>query len=112
MASANKSYRLTSAATTNKKAAITTDAILNGIIAANGSAEARYVKLYNKATEPALGTDTPLIVVAIPKESTVQLSGINESFSAGIALAITKKQLDTNEEAVAAGDVSLTLQYT
>lgn len=112
MPSPNKTFRRTSTADTNKAVAVESDATLNGIIVANGSAEARYVKLYNKASAPALGSDTPVIVVACPAANTIQLQGINESFSKGIALAITKKQVDTNEEAVAAGDVSLTLQYT
>lgn len=112
MAFANKTYRFTSEGSTNAKSAVATDATLQGVVIANGSTETRYVKLYNLKVAPTLSSSVPVLVFAVPKESTVIETGFNEAFSAGIAHAITKKQIDNNEEAVAAADISLTISYS
>jgi hypothetical protein len=57
----------------------------------NGVATARYFKMYNKASAPTVGTDTPFFTVSLPTGATTfqlpALVGID--FSLGISYAIT-----------------------
>lgn len=103
-------YRFLSEGTTNKKEVKKGDGIIREIIAANLSAETRFVKLYDSSTEPALGTAKPILTIPVPKEDLRVISlesGV--PFVKGLWHAITKKGIDTNEEATVAADVSLTL---
>lgn len=110
MPSPSKTYRLISGATTNLTSVHASDTSLNGVVASNGTAGVLFLKLYDKASAPVLASDKPKLVIAIPANNTFQADwprGV--SFSKGLALAIVKGKLDDNAEAVAAGDVSVTL---
>lgn len=72
----------------------------------------RYVKIYNKASAPTVGTDVPTDVIAIPPGSNVDVLGtIGVSYATGIALAITGGPTDNDATAVAANDVIGSLFY-
>jgi len=87
----------------------------------------RYVKLYNKATAPVVGTDTPLVtlqasitaaegaafMIAAPLGvPMVHFPGRGLFFSAGIGVGITVGVADSNTSAPsAAGDVYLHVFY-
>lgn len=75
--------------------------------AINLTAAWKFVKLYNKATAPVVGTDVPLMTIGIPPNGAADLSRIHglQGFAAGIAIAITNGVADTDATAVAAGDV-------
>ena len=57
---------LNSAATTNATNVKATAGNIYTINLSNNGAAAAYFKLYNKATAPTVGTDTPLDVITIP----------------------------------------------
>lgn len=76
------------------------------------AAAAVFLKLYNKASAPTVGTDTPVMTIAL----TVGMNEINfdegHYFSTGIAYALTGAAADADTTAVAANDVTcLNLTY-
>jgi hypothetical protein len=85
------------------------------IFAINLNAAIRYLKLYNKASAPTVGTDTPIATLPIPASSTgagfmlTIPSGVN--FSTGIAYATTTGVADSDTAAVAANEILLFLGY-
>lgn len=82
------------------------NARLYGYQLANLTASWRYLRLYNKATAPVVGTDVPLMVVPIPPNSMTDIaSTIPTTFAAGLSYAITGGVADLDTTAVAANDV-------
>lgn len=107
---------INSAATTNATAVSGTAATLTGLYATNIGATAAFVKLYNKATAPTVGTDVPVAIIVVP----AAVSGIpgvaqfnigpnGYRFATGVGLAITGAMADTDTTAVAAGQVKVIL---
>lgn len=113
MAAPTKPYRWLSEANTNREQATKKDTVLTGGAITNASSETRYVKLYDLNAKPTLSSSLPKLVLAVPAGTTLPLGQVvgegGIQFVNGISFAITKKGADTNEEAVAAGDISLTL---
>lgn len=73
----------------------------------NVAAYTVFLKIYNKASSPTVGTDTPVWTIPIPAGggfSKVWPMGV--PFGIGISYAITKLQADSDTTAVAAGDVT------
>ena len=105
-------YTLTTAATTNATSVKTAAANITAITYNNMSASVQYIKLYNKASAPTVGTDIPVMTIPVPANSFyVQELGImGLRFSTGLAFAITGAQADTDTTAIAAGS-KLVLQY-
>lgn len=105
-------FRLLAAATTNATVVKASAGQLYAYYIFNASAAAKFVKLYNKATAPTVGTDTPIITLPIAAGAAVSLD-VNEGipFSAGIGLAITGAVADADVTAVAANDVIVNLFY-
>jgi hypothetical protein len=110
---ATSAYRLSSSASGTNGAVIKAGrGTVFNITAANASSTARYLKLYNKASVPAVGTDIPLWVGMLPGQDSMQFI-VGLTFSAGIAMAITAGEEDSDSTAVAAGDIkSLNIAYT
>lgn len=102
-------FNLNSAATTNATSVKATAGNLYVLNISNLSAAPKFVKLYNKASAPTVGTDVPLDVFEVAANSSRSLpfgtSGIR--FTTGIAYAITGAQPDSDTTAVAAGDVKV-----
>jgi hypothetical protein len=104
--------RKVAAATTNATSVKASAGALYGYVLSNKSTEVRYVKLYNKASAPTVGTDTPFMTIMVPKETTLHFAvPVGIAMNTGIAFAITKGAADANAEAVAAEDVNLNLLY-
>ena len=104
--------KLVSAATTNATSTKASAGQLYGWVLSNTTAATKYFKLFNKASAPTVGTDTPYMTIPVPPNACVAVefrSGIK--FSTGIAFAITGAVGDTDTTAVAAGDVVVTLLY-
>ena len=107
--------RLISGATTNATSLKASAGNVYAVIVTNTNAAVRYFKLYNKATSPTVGTDTPVITLAVPGATTgggVVLSvpqGI--SFGTGIAYATTTGAADSDTAAVAANEIIATIIY-
>ena len=103
--------KLIAAATTNATAVKTSAGVLGTLVATNVSAAVKYLKLYNKASAPTVGTDAPVHVYPIPAGGTIQLTDLKTRFTTGIALAITSGVADTDTTAVAANDVVVNWGY-
>lgn len=63
-----------SAATTNATSVKTSAGVINSIILSNNGATGRYFKLYNKASAPTVGTDTPVHTIFIPPTNTIDVT--------------------------------------
>ncbi|MDO8885770.1 hypothetical protein, partial [Candidatus Oleimmundimicrobium sp.] len=107
--------RLLSAATTNATVAKASAGQVYGWYITNTNAAVRYVKLYNKATAPTVGTDTPVMTLAIP--GAIAGAGTNVEFSlgipfaSGIGYATTVGAADSDVGAVALNEIIINLLY-
>lgn len=98
--------KLLSAASVNNTLVKGSAGRLYGYHLSNTSAAWRYVKLYNKATAPVAGTDTPVMTIPLgPGQSVAVRNTVPVAFAAGIGYAITGAAADNDATAVAAGDV-------
>jgi len=104
-------YRVISLATTNAALIKGAAGRVQGWYIFNTSANTRFIKLYNKATAPTVGTDTPFLTLAVPSGggANVWIDGI--TFSAGIGIGMTTAAADNSTAAVSAGDVIVNLFY-
>jgi len=101
---ANTKHRLVTAATTNATSVKASAGMLYAMELVNNDASFPiFVKLYNKASAPTVGTDTPTETIRVNSGATVQLSWQNGNpFSTGLAYAVTGGQLDSDTTGVAA----------
>lgn len=106
-------HQLISAATTNATSVKTAVGLINEITLSNTTESPKYFKLYNKASAPTVGTDTPVRTVLIPANSTIQVSGgvYGIRLTSGIAYAITGAAAVADTTAVAAGNVIVGMSY-
>jgi hypothetical protein len=108
-------YKLTSLASTNANVVKASGGNLYSIVAIGLTSTVRYLKLYNKASAPTVGTDTPIMTIPIPANT--QGAGIAIPFSMGvnfplgIAIAITSGVADNDTGVIGAGDVVINLTY-
>lgn len=103
---------LNSAATTNATSVKASAGSLCNISASNTNASARYLKLYNKASAPTVGTDTPVLTLTIPANSQVSFDAAQGiRFATGIALAITGAAADADTTTIGAGEVKVATSY-
>lgn len=76
---------------------------------ANSTASVNYLKLYNKATAPVVGTDVPVMTLAIPANSTNGILDIDFNdpvlFTLGLGIAATTTSADNSSTAPATGSV-------
>jgi hypothetical protein len=102
-----------SAATTNATSVKASAGTVYNITASNTGAAAAFVKFYNKATAPTVGTDVPVFTIAIPASGTVTIAPamLGIRFSTGIALAITNLAADTDTTVIAAAQVKVATSY-
>jgi hypothetical protein len=112
-------YFVNSAATTNGALILTGTSGLQAFYATNIGATAAFVKLYNKATAPTVGTDVPEMIIPVPAAvsgvpGVVQITpGFNGyRFALGLGIAITGAAADSDTTAVAAGQVKVKLSRT
>lgn len=99
--------RINAAASTNATSLKASSGQVYSIDVYNSAAYSVYLKLYNKASAPTVGTDTPVMTIPIASGggySKTWQTGF--PFSTGIAYAITKAQADSDTTAVVAGDLT------
>lgn len=78
----------------------------------NDGATEAYIKVYNKASNPVLASDTPVLTLPIPAGAAANVfSEIGIAFATGIALAATGAIGDTDTTALAADQVVINLLY-
>src|SRR5262249_50555220 len=83
-------YRLLSAASTNGNNIKGSAGKVYGWYLYNNAAYACFVKLYNKATSPSVGSDTPFLTIPLPSNSGANtFSDIGIPFGTGIGIGIT-----------------------
>jgi hypothetical protein len=106
-------FNLSSLATTNLGTVKATPGTIFGLILTNVGAAAAFVKIYDKASNPTLASDKPVMTVPIPAASSVfpHLGTLGMRFAAGIAIAVTNLIADTDATAVAANQVKVAMSY-
>ena len=78
----------------------------------NTGSQTRYVKLYNKATAPTVGTDTPVMTIPLPAGGGANVfSDIGLAFSSGIGIGATQGVADNNTSAPASNEVLAHIYY-
>lgn len=99
--------RVNAGATTNATSLKASAGNIYSIHVYNVAAYDVFLKLYNKASAPTVGTDTPVWTIPIKAGGGFSANfPIGTSFSTGIAYAITKLQADSDTTAVVAGDLT------
>lgn len=108
--------KLVSAATTNATVIKASAGTLGHISASNVNAAARYLKFYNKATAPTVGTDVPVLTYIIPGNTAgagtnipLPPQGIN--FSTGISFATTTEATDAGSTGVAVSEIVINYAF-
>jgi hypothetical protein len=106
-------HHLKSAATTNATSVKATAGRVNMLNVSNLTAGAKFLKLYNLAVAPTVGTSTPFMVIPIQANSTLPVvhNDIGIYFSTGIAYAITGAVADNDTTAVGANEVLVNMIY-
>ena len=102
-------FRLVSASGTNATNVKSAPGAVGFIWAVNLNAAVRFLKLYNKASAPTVGTDTPIATLPIPASATgagFSLAIPNGvAFTTGISYAVTTGYADADTGAVAVGEI-------
>lgn len=92
-------------------AGVAVPCILRGYYAFNAASSIRYLKLYDTAAAPTVGTDTPKMTLALPASSGANMiaeKGLMR-FSKGIGLGATTAVADNDTGAPSANDVIVNL---
>lgn len=105
--------RTISAASTNATNVKGSAGQIYGILVSNTNAAARYLKLYNKATSPTIGTDTPVLTIMIPPNSSGVVGSWEHglAFGTGIGFGLTTGVADSDTAAVAANEQVVHIFY-
>lgn len=105
MSRATTPYYKTTTAATNAALIVAGDRTLFELTVSNPTATAAYVKLYNKATSPTVGTDVPILTIPVAAGATVgmEFGPEGKDFSLGIGIAVTANALATDTTATVAG---------
>jgi hypothetical protein len=102
----NGAARLVSAANSNNAAVAKASAgDLHTITGYNASASLVYLKVYNKATAPTVGTDTPVLTIALAPTAPFSHNFSGLYFSAGISYGTVTGSGDADNTSVALGDI-------
>lgn len=104
---------LSAAASTNATSAKAAAGNLHTVHGYNAAAAVRYLKFYNKASAPTVGTDTPVMTLAIGASQTFRFDFGGHYFSTGIAYALTTGVADADTGALTAADIlGLSITYS
>lgn len=98
-------YSVVTAATTNAAFVKALAGNLMEISISNVTAATIYVKLYNKATAPTVGTDVPLVTIPVlaGAVASFEYGFMGKRFNLGIALAVTAAAAATDVAVITAG---------
>lgn len=105
--------KLIAAASTNATSVRNAATTIGLLTAHNLSAAVKFLKIYNKASAPTVGTDVPVHTIPIPANGMVNfpIPAAGLRLSTGFALAITGAVADADATAVAANDVVVNWEY-
>jgi hypothetical protein len=101
-----RGYLASSAASVNSTLVAAGSRDLFRVIGRNTNAAVRYLKLYNKATAPTVGTDTPLLTLALLPTSVFNFEIGGLYFGLGLGFGLTTGEADSDTGAVSAGDIT------
>jgi hypothetical protein len=103
-----------SAASTNATSVKTSAGVVNCITLSNDAASKRYFKLYNKASAPTVGTDTPIMTIVMPPGDTrvIDCGAFGIRLATGIAYAITGGIAVSDTAAIGASETAVHIDYT
>jgi hypothetical protein len=109
-------FKLISAATTNATVIKSSSGRVATITAICTGSTVRYLKLYNKATAPTVGTDVPVLTIPIPAATagagfSITFPNGGLSFATGIGCALTTGSADNDTNAVAAGEIIIAASF-
>lgn len=104
---------INSAASTNATSVKASAGTVYSITASNTGASPSYVKLYNKASSPTVGTDVPVLTIPVPAGGVVNVpfGTTGHRLATGIALAITANAADSDTTAIGASEVKVATAY-
>lgn len=113
-------YFVNSAASTNGALILTGTSSVQFLYATNEGASPAYIKLYNKATAPTVGTDVPEMIIPVPAAASGVPGVANPNmgvfvcsrFALGLGIAITRNAVYTDTTAIGAGEVKVKLSRT
>ena len=103
--------KIATAASTNATSVKPGEGRVIGWTLTNTTAAFKYFRLFNLATAPTVGTNSPTYIVGIPPNSTINRTDDGDSFGTGIAYAITGAVADLDATVTAANDVIGALYY-
>lgn len=108
--------KLVSAASTNATSVKGSAGTLYSLIGFNLNASPRYLKFYNKASAPTVGSDTPVAVYMLPGNTAgagmaLPIPACGIDFGTGIAFALTTGIADADTGAVAANEICVSYAY-
>ena len=102
---------LSAAATTNATLVKGTPGAVHRIQGFNNKASPVFLKLYDKATAPTVGTDVPRKTIRLAASSNFDFE-LHDSYSAGIGYALTGAAADADTTALVAADIQcLNIDY-
>lgn len=105
-------YEVVSAASNNAASIKGSAGVVVGYYVANTGTDFRYVKLYDKASSPSPGSDTPKWVIGVPAASAAHISLLYPlTFSSGIGIAIVVGISNTDNTSVAASELVASIAY-
>jgi len=102
-------YNVVTTASTNAAVVKASAGNLYELTISNPTATAAYIKLYNKATAPTVGTDVPVLTIAIPAtaagvgEKSFNFGAVGKRFATGIGIAVTAAAAATDTGVAVAG---------
>lgn len=109
-------YFVNSAASTNGALILTGTSSVHSLWATNEGASVAYIKLYNKATAPTVGTDVPEMIIPVPAAvsgvpgvANPNIGFVAFRFALGLGIAITRNAVFSDTTAVGAGEVKVKL---
>jgi hypothetical protein len=106
------SSRINAGASTNATSLKASAGALGDIDVFNVAAYSVFLKLYNKASAPTVGTDVPVWTIPLAAGTGyARTFPFGKWFSTGIAYAITKLQADSDTTIVAAGDLTGSIDW-
>lgn len=105
-------YTVDSLGTTNAAVVKASAGRVHSVNIVNTTGATKYVRLYDLAVAPTVGTSVAMRVYAVPATSSLHVAFPGaDTYATGIAIAITGAAAYNDATAVAAHDVQLTINY-
>lgn len=106
-------YKLITAASTNATSIETSSCLFFGGFVCNIAAYAVFLKVYDLAAAPTVGTSVPFMTFGIQaaQSTPIYIPDYGEKFTNGFAIAVTKFLQDSDNTDVGANDLTVNLWY-